>query len=306
YRDGTGRPEVHPGWIPPGFVAIDLANALKLKLYDPDRITVREGKSAYKIVLTDSETPGEGEEERPSSGDGLIGGDGLINDQTDAKVIVAANGGSDLVYLPDHDSPRLKQIVDFLVRQDYVSGLFVNSRYGEVPGALTLKAVNLEGATQMPTPDVVINFRSFALDPNNPFMTAVTVCDTTLQEGQGMHGSFNRADTLNNMAAYGPAFKKRFEDKAPVGNTDVALTVATILKLDIPQKGNLVGRVLKEALVDGPPTVQWTVTKKSSAAADNGKQTVVRLQKLGDTPYFDAAGFPGWSVGMEEEEERGK
>ncbi len=302
YRDGTGRPEVHPGWIPPGFVAIDLANALQLKLYDPDRITVRDGKSAYKIVLTDSETPAEGQEERPSTGDGLIGGNGFITDQTDAKVVVAANGGSDLIYLPDHDSARLKQIADFLVTQDYVSGLFANSRYGETPGTLTLADVNLEGATQMPTPDLVINFRSFALDAKNPFMSAVTICDTTLQEGQGMHGSFNRADTFNNMAAYGPDFKKQFDDKAPVGNTDVALTVASILKLELPHKGHLLGRVLKEALTDGPPTVQWTETKKSSAPAKNGQQTIVYLQKTGDTLYFDAAGFPGWSVGVEADE----
>jgi hypothetical protein len=299
YRDGTGRPEVQPGWIPPGFVAIDLANVLKLALYDPDRITVRDGKSAYKIVVTDSETPAEGQEERPSIGDALIGGDGLITDQTDAKVIVAANGGSDLVYLPDHDSARLKQIVDFLVTQDYVSGLFVNSHYGEIPGTLTLADVNLEGATQMPTPDLVINFRSFASDPKNPVMSAVTICDTTLQEGQGMHGSFNRADTFNNMAAYGPDFKKQFADNAPVGNTDVALTVAAILELEIPHKGNLMGRVLKEALAGGPPAAEWTATKKISTPAKNGQQTIVYLQKLGETLYFDAAGFPGGSVGVE-------
>jgi hypothetical protein len=302
YRDGTGRPEVNPGWIPPGFVAIDLANTLKQKLYDPDKITVRDEKSAYKIVLTDSEAPQDGEEERPSTGDGLIGGDGFINDSTDAKVIVAANGGSDLIYLPNHDSARLQQIVDFLVAQDYVSGLFVNSRYGAVPGALTLADVNLEGATPLPTPDLVINFRSFSLDPKSPLLSAVTICDTTLQEGQGMHGSFNRADTFNNMAAYGPDFKKGFEDNAPVGNTDVPLTVAAILKLEIPHKGNLLGRVLKEALLDGPTTVQSTDIKKASTPAKNGKQTVVLLQKVGDTSYFDAAGFFGWTVGLEGDE----
>jgi Type I phosphodiesterase / nucleotide pyrophosphatase len=306
YRDGTGRPEVQPGWIRPGFLAIDLANALKLKLYDPDRITVRDGKSAYKIVLTDSETPHDGEEERPSTGDGLIGGDGYINDSTDAKVIVAANGGSDLIYLPDHDSARLQQAVEFLVTQDYVSGLFVNSHYGDVPGALTLADVNLEGATRMPAPDLVINFRSFAIDPKKPLLSAATICDTTLQEGQGMHGSFNRADTFNNMAAYGPDFKKQFEDKAPVGNTDVALTVAAILKLEIPHKGNLLGRVLKEALLNGPATVQSADTKKASTPAKNGMQTVLLLQKVGDTSYFDAAGFPGWSVGLETDERQNR
>ena len=295
---------VPKGYLPPGFVAIDIAHALDLPLYDPDKTLYRHGQlSYYKVVGgSGSETPPEGEEERPVAGDGLIGGAGTVDDPAEAKVIVAANGGSDLVYLPDHDAGTLKQIVDFLTTEDYVSGLFVNSRYQDVPGALLLKDINLEGATPVPTPDLVINFRSFAADPTKPIMTAVTVCDTTLQEGQGMHGSFNRADTFNNMAACGPDFKKQFEDKAPVGNTDVALTLASILKLEIPHKGNLLGRVLTEALVDGPPNVEWTKTKKSSAAAKNGKQTVVYLQKTGDTLYFDAAGFSGWTVGLEEDE----
>jgi hypothetical protein len=41
--------------------------------------------------------------------------------------------------------------------------------------------------------------------------------------------------------------------------------------------------------------------KKASTPAKNGEQTVVHLQKVGDTLYFDAAGFPGWSVGLEAE-----
>jgi hypothetical protein len=35
----------------------------------------------------------------------------------------------------------------------------------------------------------------------------VEIADTGLQQGQGMHGSFSRADTFNNMAAIGPDFK---------------------------------------------------------------------------------------------------
>ena len=114
-----------------------------------------------------------------------------------------------------------------------------------------------------------------------------------------MHGSFNRADTFNNMIAYGPDFKKGFEDKAPVGNTDVPLTVASILKLEIPHKGNLLGRILVEALAGGPETVEWSRATKLSRPADNGKQTVLVFQLMGDTLYFDAAGFPGETVGLE-------
>src|SRR5262249_4794626 len=157
-----------------------------------------------------------------------------VKDPTDSKVIVASNGGSDLIYLPDHDPDRLKQVVDFLSDQDYVSGIFTHSRYGTLPGALLLRDIYLEGSRHLPTPDIVISFRSFATDPQNPLQNAVTVCDTGLQEGQGMHGSFNRADTLNNMIASGPDFKKGWIDSAPDSNADVNQTVAHVLKLKIP------------------------------------------------------------------------
>src|SRR6202040_316473 len=36
YKDATGRQEVNSGFLPPGFLAIDLAHHLNLPLFDPD------------------------------------------------------------------------------------------------------------------------------------------------------------------------------------------------------------------------------------------------------------------------------
>jgi hypothetical protein len=55
-------------------------------------------------------------------------------------------------------------------------------------------------------------------------MCAVTLADTGLQHGQGMHGSLNRANTMNFMAATGPSFKAGFVNKAPVSNADMGKT----------------------------------------------------------------------------------
>ncbi len=38
YKDATGRQEVPTGFLPPGFIAIDLAHSLDLSLFDPDKI----------------------------------------------------------------------------------------------------------------------------------------------------------------------------------------------------------------------------------------------------------------------------
>ena len=297
YRDSKGRQEVNTGFLPPGFLAIDLAHALGLPLFDPDQTVNKDGSTIYKPVDPElSSAPTNQVTQRPSKGDGVIGGTGKI--PTDAKVVVAANGGSDLIYVTEKDRDLVQKIVQFLTTQDYISGIFADPEYGEIDGALKLSDIGLKGSAQLPTPAVVVNFRSFATDPANPNMSAVTLCDTGLQQGQGMHGSFNRADTLNCMAATGPDFKKRFLDTTPVSNADLAWTFAQILKLQIPHNGMLLGRTAVEALVNGPRNVVSVSKTLESKPAANGQKTVLRYQQVGQTVYFDAAGFPGRTVGL--------
>jgi hypothetical protein len=108
-----------------------------------------------------------------------------------------------------------KRVIEFLLTQDYVSGLFVDDDLGAFPGTLRLSAISLRGAAVTPRPAIVVNFRSFSTGCDEPVLCAATVADTTLQQGQGMHGSLSRADTMNFMAAVGPDFKSGFVDTAP-------------------------------------------------------------------------------------------
>lgn len=112
-----------------------------------------------------------------------------------------------------------------------------------------------------------------------------------------MHGSFSRADTWNFMAMQGPDFKSHFVDPAPASNADVGRTIAQLMRLNIRDKGKLVGRVISEAMPNGAvPEVASRVLM--SDPASNGLITVVNMQMVGDTRYFDAAGFSGRTVGL--------
>ena len=71
-------------------------------------------------------------------------------------------------------------------------------------------------------PAIVVNFRTFSTGCADPTTCGVEVADTGLQQGQGMHGSFSRADTRNIMAAIGPDFRTGFDDPAPASNADSA------------------------------------------------------------------------------------
>jgi hypothetical protein len=270
--------------LPPGFVAMDLADNLsrddaQLRLFD---------SASKKVVDWKSEHLNNGT-------GGLIGSDPAAPD-----VVVAPNGGSDLIYLPTAKAKDLApKVVQALLAQDYVSGLFVDDALGKPPGTLPLSAIGLKGSALTPPPAIVVNFRSFSTGCVRAVLCTAEVADTSFQQGQGMHGSLSRADTWNFMAATGPDFRKKYVDKMPASNADIGMTLAHLLKLDIPAKGTLTGRVLSESLVGGKPGKATFRTVTSSPAA-NGLKTVLRQQVVGSTVYSDAAGFPGRTVGLVE------
>ena len=268
----TGVPA---GQVPPGFVAIDLAHALGKTLYDPDK---------KGVELTAGQIP--------SRGNGLIGGDPMH-----PEVVVASNGGSDLIYIPSGDKQIAQLVVAALAKEDYTSGLFVDDALGAIPGTLPLSAIALKGSAVTPMPAIALNFRTFSTGCADPTTCGVELADTGLQQGQGMHGSFSRADTRNIMGAAGPDFRTGFEDSAPASNADLGKTIAQLLALKIPAKGKLVGRVLTEAMPGGamPNSKRDLVT---SAADANGTVTMVLTQTVGETVYFDAAGYPGRTLGL--------
>jgi type I phosphodiesterase/nucleotide pyrophosphatase len=272
----TNYPDVPAGLLPPGFLAVDLAKSLGLPLFNPSDGDARVADDDY-----------------PKPGNGTIGIDPAKPD-----IVVAANGGSDLVYLPNNDRDLAARVVRVLLEQDYVSGLFVDDRLGPIAGTLPLSAIGLAGSAVTPSPAIVVNFRSFSTGCDTALLCTAEVADTGLQQGQGMHGSFSRADTMNFMAAMGPDFKRGFVDQAPVSNADVGRTIAHILKLDVPAKGRLIGRVIGEAMPGGPmPRVD--VHRAQSPPGPNGLRTVLNYQQVGDARYFDAAGFAGRTVGLD-------
>jgi hypothetical protein len=214
--------------------------------------------------------------------------------------VVATNGGSDLIYLPRRDKKLAERTIKALLEQDYVSGIFVDDKLGRFPGTLEMSQIGLKGKAVTPTPSIVVNFRSYAQGCDEPSNCSVEVADTVLRQGQGMHGSFGRGDTLNFMAAIGPDFKPDYVDPLPVNNADVGMTIAGLMGLRTPNNGGLTGRVLSEALPNGTvlKSADGTITSKPAA---NGLRTVVKFQRVLSQRYFDVAGFPGRTVGLDAE-----
>ncbi len=270
YRD------VKPGFLPQGFLDIDMSIALKLTLRDSTGSEVHPEQGFY-----------------PKRGS-LLG-----PDPAHPQIAIAPNGGTNLIYLPGPDAGALApKVVEFLTRQDYVGAIFVNDALGPIPGALPMSKVGLIGSARTPQPSIVVSFKSWSTGCADPEMCGVEIADSGQQEGQGIHGSFGRQDTHNFMAAIGPDFKAGFVDPAPVSNADWANTLAHILGLELPARGPLRGRVMSEALKDGAPVPQVRALTVRSEPAANGFMTVLNAQEAAGQTYFDAAGMPGRTLGL--------
>jgi predicted AlkP superfamily pyrophosphatase or phosphodiesterase len=287
-KPGTGQQAPLKDTLPYGFLAIDLAQQLKLYLFDPDlpEPGSSSGNSFQQVDIQGGKLP--------KRGNALLGTAVHSADGSDAKVIVAANGGSDLIYVPNDDKDMVRSIIEFLATRDYVGGLFVNEdTVGKFKGALPMRAINLVGKTVLPTPTIVVTFKVFYLKPGD-LQSAVQVSDTFLKTGQGMHGGFGRDSTFNNMAALGPDFRPG-PDPVPVSNADIAPTVAKIIGAELVSVGPLQGRVMEEALArPGRKIAFKRLVLRSEPEPLTGRRTILEYQKADGRLYFDRACFvPG-------------
>ncbi len=163
-------------------------------------------------------------------------------------LVVAANGGSDYIYVPDHDAGTVARVVRFLQSREEVGAIFVAGRYGALPGTLPLAAIRAEDPDGR-CPDVIL---SYAFDANAVVggVRGTEFAGVSGAGSRGMHGSFSPVDVHSVLIACGPHFRSAFADALPSGNVDVAPTVAHILGVELPQAE---GRVLFEALAGGGP-----------------------------------------------------
>lgn len=268
-------PDVVPGLLPQGFLGIDLAHALGLALHDAVGAPLDPATGFYPKRAA------------------LLGPDGANPD-----VVVVANGGTSLIYLPTAAGRALApRVVEALTAQDYTGAIFVRDALGSIPGTLPTSAIGLAGDARTPAPDVVVSYRSFSTGCDDPEVCGAEVADSDQQQGQGIHGAFSRADTHNFMAAIGPDFRQGFVDPAPVSNADVAPTLAHVMGLDLDAGGHT-GRVLHEILRDGPPPPPSQPLVSRSQPAANGFVTVLDAQGADGKTYLDAAGMPGRTLGL--------
>jgi arylsulfatase A-like enzyme len=172
-------------------------------------------------------------------------------------IVVAANAGSDYLFVPDGDANTVKAAVVSLQSRLQFGAVFVSGRYGDIAGTLRMGLINTESPASGRGPDIIV---SFSFDEHVAVAGRPGISYASSVNRRGDHGSFSRTDTHISMMAHGPDFKSGLYDTLPTANVDIAPTVARILALHMP---DVQGRALEEALKVGPPVTEYAVVEKS-------------------------------------------
>jgi arylsulfatase A-like enzyme len=168
-------------------------------------------------------------------------------------IVVAANAGSDYLFVPDGDANTVKAAVVSLQSRLQFGAIFVRDKYGDIPGTLRMRLINTDSPADGRGPDIIV---SFSFDEHVAVAGRPGISYASSVNRRGDHGSFSRTDTHISMMAHGPDFRSGLYDTLPTANVDIAPTVARILALTMP---DVQGRVLEEALKNGPRVTEYAV-----------------------------------------------
>ena len=199
-------------------------------------------------------------------------------------VVAADNGGSVLFYAHGGDPQTVDRLATWLMEQPWCGALVAPEAVGEIEGVLDAAKVGLDGQR---APDLIMSF-AWTSSPNDAGWPG-HVYSSGGAPGLGMHGSMSRTEQRCVLIARGPSFKAGARVEAPSGNVDLTPTVLRLLGVDGGQPMD--GRVLEEALADGPPEgpPSWS-TKVHSAKRRVAKgvyQQEIKVSQVGTTLYVD-------------------
>ena len=201
----------------------------------------------------------------------------------DGSPRIVAGGGA--IYVRDGDDATVSAIVTALQDMDEVGAIFTRAASpagtaGWVPGTLAFETARGAHARSA---DILFS-PNWSAEPNEYGYPGLVMTG-----GVAGHGSASPYDVHNTLIAVGPDVKQGIEVATPTGNVDFAPTILSLLGLETP--ATMQGRVLAEALGDGPDPSSITVeTRTLRAETEDGNLTVTaHVSDVDGRRYFDYA-----------------
>lgn len=204
-------------------------------------------------------------------------------------VVLASSGQAIAVHVEGHDRDRIAKIARFIQSREWGGVVFSEGRAagdarGAVEGTFSLELIHVANAVR--GPDLLFTF------PWTSNANAFGVPGTDLASISGGaklyasdHGSMSPWNVRNTFLAWGAGFKKRTTVRTPVGNVDVAPTILALL--GISENAHLDGRVLAEALADGPDAEQIAVDTRVQTVEAGGYAAAIQVSEADGRRYVD-------------------
>jgi arylsulfatase A-like enzyme len=206
-----------------------------------------------------------------------------------SDVVLASSGQAIAVHVEGHDRDRIAKIARFIQSREWGGVVFSEGRTagdarGAVEGTFSLELIHVANAVR--GPDLLFTF------PWTSNANAFGVPGTDLASISGGaklyasdHGSMSPWNVRNTFLAWGAGFKKRTTVRTPVGNVDVAPTILALL--GISENAHLDGRVLAEALADGPDAEQIAVVTRVQTVEAGGYAAAIQVSEADGRRYVD-------------------
>jgi arylsulfatase A-like enzyme len=202
-------------------------------------------------------------------------------------VVLASSGQAVAVHVEGGDAGRVARLARFVHAQDWGGVVFTAARApadprGAVEGTFALELIHVAGAR---APDLLFTF-PWTSEPNG---FGVRGTDLASVSGGARlypsdHGSMSPWNVRNTLFAWGVDFKRGVTARTPAGNVDVAPTILALL--GVPADG-LDGRVLREALVDGPDAEQVAAVTRVHTVEAGAYRAALQVSEVDGRRYVD-------------------
>jgi predicted AlkP superfamily pyrophosphatase or phosphodiesterase len=214
---------------------------------------------------------------------------GLKASRASDDVVLASSGQAVGLHVRDRDPDRVARIVRFVQSREWGGVLFTAARAAGDPGGVVEGTFSLEmihAASAERGVDVLVTFpwTSAASTFGVPGADLANV-NAGATPYASDHGSMSPWNVRNTLLAWGPGFKSGTTVRTPAGNADVTPTILALL--GIAEREGLDGRVLSEALRDGPDAEQVAVERRVHTVATDGYRAALQVSVVDGRRYVD-------------------
>ena len=220
---------------------------------------------------------------------GELIGAGLKAARDSDDVVLASSGQALALHVKDHDGERIARIVRFVQSREWGGVLFTaaagpGTAHGGVAGTFSLELIH--AANPERGPDVLLTFpwtsrpNAFGV-PGTDRACVASGAAPLISD----HGSMSPWNVRNTCLAWGVDFKRGATVRVPAGNVDVTPTILALL--GIADRDGLDGRVLAEALADGPDPEQVTFDTVTRTVEAGTYRAVIQVSVLDGRRYVD-------------------